>query len=415
MKALKYNASGWLFLLFFISLYFENWKVPLFSSFLLTSKLQALFVLWTLLHCLFKSKQLYTRKLDYVRLLSFFFIYFLLINVISALIFGGEILNMALLSNYLTLLCSLNVFTSQCALKRTVAVVNIVVMDLVFLFTLNGIGLDFTSDFIQGEDRLRIFGMNPNGLSVYAVLSASCCIYIFFNANKKLMKLLMIGSFICCIELVIMCGSKGGLIYMFVCMFVMLGDKVRKSRKYKLLVLPVAIAFMCYLFDYIMSTEIFVARFTEEDISDGRFALFDRGLKVFLQSPLFGVGMSGYEYYMMLFFGQIRPTHNGYLDVAAYTGLIGFFSLLVYILRQGLKLLKFRYVEVGNVLLVVYLIFVLNFAKDGGVVFSKFTWIHVAIMISYSSQFIITPTCYFAKSILKNSIPENIIKKTDGI
>ena len=383
MKALKYNLSGWLYLAFFIALYFENWKMPIFSSFLLTSKLQLLFILVTLLVCLGKKKSLINKKTDHIGILSAFFIYFFLINFLSALIFGGEAVNMALLSNFLTLLCLLKVFSSQRSLIHTTAIVNIVMMDVICLFAINGIGIDINTEFTLGEDRLRIFGLNPNGLSLYAALSAASCIYLFFKTTSKINKLLLLASIMCCAELIIMCGSKGGLVYLFICMVVMLGDRVRQSRKAKILFLPLAILFIYFLFSYILSSEVFVSRFAEEDISDGRFALFSRGIKVFNESPIFGVGMAGYDYYMNFYFGQVRPTHNGYLDVAAYTGLIGLTFLSLYILKQGKEIIMVRKFNKGNVLLVLFLLFILNFAKDGGVVFSKFTWIHVTIMVSY--------------------------------
>lgn len=383
MKVVKYDISGWLYLLFFIALYFENWKVPIFSSFLLTSKLQLLFILVTLLDCLVKKKSLINKKTDHISILSAFFIYFLLINFISAVIFGGELVNMALLSNFLTLLCLLKVFSSQLSLIHTTAIVNIVMMDIICLFAINGIGIDINTEFTLGEDRLRIFGLNPNGLSLYAALSSACCIYLFFKTTSKTDRVLLAASILCCAELIIMCGSKGGLIYLFISMIVMLGDKVRKSGKFMVLLFPLAMLFIYFLFSYIMSADVFVERFAEEDISDGRFALFSRGMKVFYESPIFGVGMAGYDHYMKFYFGQVRPTHNGYLDVAAYIGMVGISILLWYMARQGRMILRIRKFDKGNVVLVLFLIFILNFAKDGGVVFSKFTWIHVAVMVAY--------------------------------
>lgn len=381
----KKSIVEWSFLLFFISLYFENWKVPIFSNFLLTSRLQMFFIIVTILTSLFKKKRFIPQKVNNVGLLSTFVMYFLVVNVLSSVIYGGDVVNMALLSNFLTFLCLLNVFFFHPSLMRVTAIVNIIVMDIICLLALNGIGIDINTEFTMGEDRLRIFGLNPNGLSLYAALSSICCIYAFFKSSKKITKLLLIGSFFCCVELVIMSGSKGGLIYLFVCMVIMLGNTVRKSRNYMVLLIPIAIAFMYYLFSYIMGSDVFVERFAEDDISDGRFALFDRGIKVFLQSPIFGVGMSGYDYYMKFFFGQSRPTHNGYLDVAAYTGVVGLTLLFSYIYRQGKNILRIKKTNAFSVLFAVFLIFIMNFAKDGGVVFSKFTWIHIAVIISYTA------------------------------
>ena len=56
----------------------------------------------------------------------------------------------------------------------------------------------------------------------------------------------------------------------------------------------------------------------------GREVIWRRGLDVFRESPMLGVGLGGFRSTMTEYFGMAKAAHNGYLSVLVDTGLIGF-------------------------------------------------------------------------------------------
>lgn len=376
--------TGVAYLLFFVSLYFDRWKM--FNDFLLTSKFQLLFILLSIAGWFLQSRKIPCgRRISDAGIVSFFFIYSLTVDAFASLRYGGDMISSTRLSNFLILLCLVRLFDLKPSLMRTTAVVNVVMVDFFCVMALSGVGIDIDTEFEAGESRLMLFGMNPNGLSFYTALASACCLYAFFKSSSVLLRVLLVGSLLCCVLLIVFCGSKGGLIFLFTAMAVVFAGRICVGGRHKVLMSSLAVVFMGVLFYLLLGTEIFVKRLAEDDISDGRFELFARGMLVFEQSPLHGLGQSGYAYYMKQFFGEVRPTHNGYLDIAAQYGVIGLSVILLYLFRQGKAILKLRRLDGYVVLMAVYLIFILNFFKDGGVSNSKITWIAVALMIASAS------------------------------
>lgn len=371
-------------ILFFLSLYLENWDIPIFTSFLLTSKLQIIFLLICILTWLKGKIAVRLVRDRSVYILTGFVFYFFIVNIVSSLYFHGEeVIHPALLANYLTFLSLawyLSIYPSRI---NMLAKINMVVINLLFILALSGFGVSYGQDFVLGENRLLIFGINPNGLSLYAVLSVVSSLHLLFQSPKALSKVFPALSLVLGIGVITMAGSNGGLIFLLASIVIILGMRLRNKKGSILLALIALLVIVSLGYEYLISTPVFYNRINSgDDITSGRLRLFKRGIEVFIEHPIFGSGMSGYDYYMDLYFGEVRPTHNGYIDIAAYTGLVGLVVFLSYLYRQGKEL----WVHVSNKMFpasfAIFVIFMLNFSKDGGVLFAKFTWVYIAIITS---------------------------------
>lgn len=389
LDSIKSGVCSLLLILYITLLYFENWTPALFSSFLLTSKVQLIFVMVTLL-CEYNQIVKILKKYSYLLTpLLIYCLYFFIVNLYSAFIWDmSELINLTFISNVLTLICSLLVIYNNPRILLSLAILNVIVVDLIYVCAQMGIGITLETEFIAGVNRLWIFGLNPNGLALYAVVSGICCVFALLQNIAWYKKLFFLISMIAVVLLIIMCGSQGGVILLFVSLVIMFWRKIVATNKMTILPLFIIVSIaLYYLFNFILTTDIFVARLQEYDITSGRVDLFSRGVEVFLQSPVVGSGIAGYNYYMDALFHEVRPTHNGYLDILVYTGIIGFLIYMFYLLRTFYILTIQRKDLLYAPTVALFIVIALNFAKDGGVLFSKISWIFFAILIALPFEF----------------------------
>lgn len=140
--------------------------------------------------------------------------------------------------------------------------------------------------------------------------------------NKKYLILLLLITFITL--------SRSGILVNSILLVYMIGLRFLKVKYLLLLFLAFGVA--CLIVVALNMQHLFLERLTlnNDQSLEGRLNLQLMGINMWLDAPLFGKGLSGYEQNFMAYYttGEANPyPHNLYVYVLAEFGLIGFVTL----------------------------------------------------------------------------------------
>ncbi|MCY8232281.1 O-antigen ligase family protein [Priestia endophytica] len=90
--------------------------------------------------------------------------------------------------------------------------------------------------------------------------------------------------------------------------------------------------------------DILTSRFesSANDNGSGRFTLWENGISLFKDHPVFGIGLFNFRPYNSSYFGSDRYMHNTFLEVLTESGLIGLTLYLIIFLLLAIDLYKGR-------------------------------------------------------------------------
>lgn len=248
-----------------------------------------------------------------------------------------------------------------------------------FILITNNIGYSLSED-----DRLFFFGDNPNNVGVVAAISFMISIVLMFDNFLSLSKKRFLLSFsaLSSIAIILATGSRGTILAVALGMilFVLLRKlPIGQKILFTLLLAGVAIGLYATLENSGSTFSRMQELFTEGDQS--RIVIYEDIKKFAYDSPVFGLGDFGYYDKMVQYRGEYKASHNGYLDIYLYTGIVGclFFAAFIFcLLRFGWRLHQRRNLSVPLILLAIVLF---NFGKSGGGWNNKMMWIIFSIVI----------------------------------
>jgi O-antigen ligase len=238
---------------------------------------------------------------------------------------------------------------------------NLGVLVTAILYILN-IGVSF-----DGE-RLKIFGENANKIGILSVIAVMYIFSIILEKKKHSKIKYLLG--LALIPLVNMLASTGSRITfagltlgLFIYFFV---RNIKFSDIYLRLLTFLPIYF---LIQYILSFSVLRNRLfnsIEEGDLSGRDTLWSNLWPYLIENPFMGVGINGYIEISTILYGTYFSPHNVFLEIFAYTGLIGLFLFLLFFYRifQMTLVIKKR----NNLLfplVLVMLIFMVFFSGQG--------------------------------------------------
>ena len=320
-----------------------------------------------------KKAYLFVRKIEYL-------IIFFAMNIITSLLvmkygFSTNIKNLVVFFIYFFAIYPIfqnfsreksrilfNVFFSVITVANTVGVF----LSLVQFFMLIGYRVfDYKGLLIrQGFVESRLFGIlaSPNYLSIISLI---IIIYLWMrlSALNKIVKTLAISSIVLNFAYIVLSGSRTTYICLVVAAFLYSLIKFEYSNKAKsfvTLLLTVGLVFLSYngvkyssdLYLKAHSAEILLNKekgennnltlertdTSEENISNNRFAIWQSTASFIPKRPLFGYSAGNWyelgktydasayiikEHYL---------THNGYLEVLFYNGILGFLPFAVFMI-----------------------------------------------------------------------------------
>ena len=261
-----------------------------------------------------------------------------------------------------------------------------------FLSILTSFGIGIDSEHEITNTRLLFFGTNPNTIGSYCstiiVLIIGMVINksIFFN-NKTFLLLGFIPSILLVMAITGSLGALGMVIIGVAFLFLM--RKTSNIKRVFTILFGVVIIF--YGFKIVLdSSEIMKRRLAEAQIDKNlgeRTGIWTEALNLFQENPIAGIGTSGYEFEMLERRGEYSGTHNLFLYFLVTGGFVGL-SLYLFFLRIIIQSVMTVYKKYNIPLfMTLFLLYIINLSKSGGIINSKFMWLLLAI--SFTSKYIL--------------------------
>lgn len=254
-----------------------------------------------------------------------------------------------------------------------------------------GIGVEYDPSEI-GEERLTFIGTNANKMAMVYVYSFSIALFflnnLFSRKDKRffVVKELSLLLFMAvCVYIVANMASRGALICLILTLFIyFLFYQRNNSLLSSILIVTLGLSLIVFGYEYISRIPIFSYRMgmiAEGDLGQ-RDILVKAAWQIFLDHPLFGVGLTEVVNRIGGYVGTAKTPHNLYLYLLSGGGIIGF-SIFMVIIFRSLSLVYKNGYRKNNLLPVLLLVCVLiDYAKNGGALTMSINYVFFAISLS---------------------------------
>jgi len=245
---------------------------------------------------------------------------------------------------------------------------------LSLLFSANiGVSLDETG-------RVSLFGDNPNIIALRMCISIMILLSVVIQNNLKigLIRYLLLTPIPLMLKLLAETGSRVGIIAFVLCFLT--GVILLKTKRtwIKAIIFALAIIAGIAIWQFLMQYDALITRLMQSyekgDLS-GREEIYSQVIPVILHNPIWGIGETRYT----AIFGEMSP-HNVFLEILAYTGIIGLLLYLTFFFQVVKSALIVRKVQM-NILPILLLIPVLGFLSSAQILTQKLGWIIYAYII----------------------------------
>lgn len=239
---------------------------------------------------------------------------------------------------------------------------NALIRYIVPLFKLDASSDYYSSNLIQQINNGYMTGLTAHYSTMGIYMSIGMCFFAgnIFNDKDKIEKQDLIGLAVMLIG-TFLCGKRSALLFPTIAVLIVYFSyfKPKKaSRRYNYIAfMIIAILFMLMLMTMIPGLGGAIGRITSilgstdlNDITNKRYEmLWLPAIKLFLDSPIFGIGWGNFKYSFTKYYiytANQNNTHNVYLQLLCETGIIGFVitmsAMLVSAISIGRILTKWR-------------------------------------------------------------------------
>lgn len=188
-----------------------------------------------------------------------------------------------------------------------------------------------------GIPRFSLWFYEPSYLATYLVFYFGYVGYLFLFKERKY----LIDFVLCLVQFVLCTATTGflGVALTLVCLYflyVVKGNKISFKIAIPALLL---IGFILFRFAFSNLYKVFIGRIFDDGLSSasgGRIDQYKVTFSVFMDAPLFGVGMGNYGRYLGL--GDVVVPTNVTLDLLSTMGLFGFLSFSLITLQYFFKI-----------------------------------------------------------------------------
>ncbi|MFX0558412.1 O-antigen ligase family protein [Maribacter sp. CXY002] len=223
-----------------------------------------------------------------------------------------------------------------------------------------------------------IFLHNANAYSYYSFFANISLFYLYLNYRNKFMFFLLVTLPVVFILFTFVTQSRSGLfllIFSNVVFWIFINRNRNKNPLMKIgrfLVLISVIVFAAIRFITILENSEFINRMsTTEGSTVERGNLIKEGIDMFLDAPIFGIGLGQFSHYS----STRQFSHNSFVEILAEQGFIGGFFLMFIFGFPTLKSIKNLFYNPGNELARLNFLFFLAFLLFNNVyVFYKFSF-----------------------------------------
>jgi len=208
----------------------------------------------------------------------------------------------------------------------------------------------FATSYLEGgEIGVTRYGggvIDPNGFASITATSLPIAMMFLRTEKRSFLKVLFLYAIIGGFFSIIISQSRGGLLatipfllYLLYFLF-----RVKKNAGGALVVILIAAAAAASFIWFYRSVPSYITRIetfqdpTGESAAMARFVQIDVGLKVFEESPLFGVGAGNFRIFIERYTSIEMVSHNTFMSVLVELGIAGLLIFLFFIFRH-LKML----------------------------------------------------------------------------
>ena len=182
--------------------------------------------------------------------------------------------------------------------------------------------------------RLRGLSDDPNAIALHIVLLVPVLLLLAFQSKRKLKALLYILSIFILTAGLVATFSRGGTVAFAVVVGVIF--YLKRSRNLFLILLAIILFLIIFVippdFWSHLQTLFDLSKFMQDESLRERSRLLMGGIQMFLQHPIFGIGIGNFLVISRNFVLEHLAVHNTIVHVAAETGILGvlFFSLALF-------------------------------------------------------------------------------------
>lgn len=207
----------------------------------------------------------------------------------------------------------------------------------------------------RGMPRLIGTSIDPN----IFVLFNSLFFFYFVGKKHKIGTVLSVTN-------IVLTFSRGGLIAIGLPLFISIimfknKGKVKLIRGITIasLIIPLILSTLFNINIWAIINDRFLS--LGEDRGSGRFEIWENALKIFMENPIFGIGIYNFQQYNLLYFNDYHYPHNTYLEILVESGIIGFtlylafFMILIYKLYELQKVrpeTRFLFLTVLSIMII---------------------------------------------------------------
>ena len=248
-----------------------------------------------------------------------------------------------------------------------------------------GIGVIYKE--VYGEVRATLFGDNSNITSIRMAISILILVAAVVQNRLKigLFRFIFLIPVIIMVNLMVETGSRVGFIALALAFIVGVFFYKTKNNLNKIFLIIAGGVSFSYFLTFILKSEVLAIRLFNTianlDLA-GRDIIWENIISVIQSNFIFGIGQTGY----FSIFG-INSPHNVFIEVFVYTGIIGLFLYLIFILR--ITNYAFRCLKIKGIILPILLLSpIYGLLLSGQILKMKLGWLVMAYIVSvYISEF----------------------------
>lgn len=377
MNMKKYKISNFLLIVYFFSINFEMFNLYGIGS---PARLAGFLYFFSILPYI--DKFLSIRHI--LKYIIPWIIYFTLLFIVSLLNVNeyssfSQIFDTTFLFNLLLFIALINHEERQPGILEKGFLSFILSNCLMTVLYFFGIGVTYDLG------RVSVFGDNENAIGIR--LSIALILFFYFSLIKSNLKkirlfvILLLAPLM--LRFLIDTGSRSAFFSLIGALAV--GTVFRKTKRIsqKILTLSIGIVLVVYAGKLMQETEAFTKRINkieEDGLIASRQEVWTLALNIIEINPVFGVGKTGYTKHSFNFENKYRSPHNVFLEVWAFSGMIGLLSFIFFIYSISAK--SFYLFKQNKILPSLLLFPIFAMLITGHILGTKIIWAIFAYIIS---------------------------------
>lgn len=272
---------------------------------------------------------------------------------------GGELFRIkGYMDPYVLFILTYSILHDEKSVRRLLAAMAIVLVVFLAITLLSSFGI-WTVERVTVDERWgRTKGAfaEPNQFAAYLAMFIPLLGAFFFSSKSKILRASLIGALLAAFFVMLMTGSRGGLVALVVAIgsYYLLYSKKPLSKSLMNLVgvYTAGLLVMVLLF-FILPEQTqhgfmlkLSGKFVEEtstDYSSGRLEVWTLALSAFIHSPLFGTGWETFHYLFGL------NSHSDYILFLVTTGVVGFYLYLRIYVGMFRQAMRWKSLDSANV------------------------------------------------------------------